>query len=218
MKTFPLASRWLSLSRTHAHPPSPSPRSLLLSGERQSHRTVHLQESSLRRVLLQSPVLAGPGLQRRGAAGEVRGRKDEALSSASSTRETPGFLGPGAPAPAVRRQVPADGLSETSRRVHLAATPAQLQPRNPASKCCGRSPTQPHRCPSRHRGLERREIGLRPPVPSTLAPSPPRRCEFQHQTRASRCCLCHFAEGGREREGAEEGTKETNPDHQRKKK
>lgn len=37
-------------------------------------------------------------------------------------------------------------------------------------------------------------------MPSTLPPSPPRRCEFQRRTQASRCCLCHFAKGGRKRE------------------
>ena len=53
--TFPLAARRLTQIHMHTSSVPSLPPSLLLSGERQLDGTVHLQESSLRRVLLQFP-------------------------------------------------------------------------------------------------------------------------------------------------------------------
>lgn len=71
-----------------------------------------------------------PGLQRGGVAGEVRGRRKRC----SELRCPPPArrLDSSVQVPAFSSEVPADALSETLRRVQLAATPVQLQPLNPA--------------------------------------------------------------------------------------
>lgn len=215
----------LPLTHTHTHTSSvPSlPPSLLFSGERQLDRMIHLQESSLGHALLEFP---GSRRYRVSNVAELLGSSGQEGGEALSSADVPP---PDARVPPSRcpcshcshigpRWCPRGDLAP-STRIHLAATPGQLQPLNPASKCCGQSPTQPTRCPSRHRGLEGRETRRCPPGSSALAPSPPRRCEFQHRTQASRCRLCHFAKGGRgERKERGEGAEETNPDHRRRKK
>lgn len=98
---------------------------------------------------------------------------------------------------------PAGALSDTwapSSRVHLAATPRQRQPLDPAFQCSRSSSSQPTRRHSVHPVLQGRKPSAVPTVTSAPAPSPPWRCEFQQQTQASRCRLCHFAKGGSEKE------------------
>nr|CAI9703240.1 unnamed protein product [Rangifer tarandus platyrhynchus] len=127
-----------------------------------------------------------PGLRRAREAGEVRGRTEERLRARCPppSRRWSCSVQAGASAPALSRQVSADAGSETWRQVHLTATPSQLQPLDPAPKCCGQSPTQPSRCSSRHHGLDAGESPLSP-CPRALARSPPRRCELRHRTPAS---------------------------------
>lgn len=75
--TFPPAARRLTQIHTHTSSVHSLPPSLLLSGERQLDGTVHLQESSLRRVLLQFPGSQVLGLRRARVAGEVRDRTEK---------------------------------------------------------------------------------------------------------------------------------------------
>lgn len=200
----------LPFTYTHAHTSSvPSlPPSLLFSGERQLDGMIHLQESSLRHVLLEFPGsrrsrvsnveewLEARGRKRRGS--ELSQCPPPAARCPSSSVLVPLF-----PQFVDRSRWCPLGDFEPSTRVHLLATPGQLQPLNPSSKCCGQNPTQPTRCPSRHRVLEGRET-LRCPLVTTsaLSPSPPRRCEFQHGTpRAGVACITSPKAGGEEETG-----------------
>lgn len=83
-------------------------------------------------------------------------------------------------------------LSSNSRpaaapRSRLPAQPVELLAAHPPPLCASCAPRE---------GTPL----LSPQVKSAPAPSPPWRCEFQQQTQASRCRLCHFAKGGREKE------------------
>ena len=107
-----------------------------------------------------------PGLRRARAAGEVRGGTEERLRARCPppARRWGCSVQAGARVPALSRQVSADAGSETWRQVHLTATASQLQPLDPAPKCCGQSPTQPSRRSSGHPGLEGADRRC-PPVP-----------------------------------------------------
>ena len=108
-----------------------------------------------------------PGFRRARVAGEVWDRTEERLRARCPppSRRWSCSVQAGACVPAFSRWVSAHAGCETWRQVHLTATPSQLQPLNPASKCCGQSPTQTSRCSSRHHGLDGRKIAAVPLSP-----------------------------------------------------
>lgn len=183
---------------THSHILRPSlPPSLWLSRERQLDGTIHLQES---RQATPVPWLSRvPGLQRGGVAGEARGSKERLCARRSSALKTPASSDQLPLVPALSTQVPAGALSlgrfaprplssnswpaaaPQSRLEVLRAEPHAAPPLPPWASWAGRKANPPLS-----------------PAPSTRPASPPTRCDFQHRTRASRCCPCHFAKGGRE--------------------
>lgn len=186
-----------SLPFTHARAhtsPTPLPPSPGFSGERQLDAMIHLQQSSLRRATPRVPRLAQV-CEAPVWTGSEQARR--LCAQPPSPREASAF-----PQLAHRSPlVPSPTPGRRRLRVHLAATPDQLQPRDPAFKCSRPSSSQPTRCHSKaSRVLQGRGTLCCPPVTGAPAPSPARRCEFQHQTQASRCRLCHFAKGGSEKE------------------
>lgn len=83
VKTFPLASRRLPLSRTHTHPPAPSPALPLAPwGKAIGRNDSPSGKQSLPRTSPVPRLSQVPGLQRGGVAGEVRGSKAGRLGAA----------------------------------------------------------------------------------------------------------------------------------------
>lgn len=117
---------------------------------------------------------------------------------------------------------PTGALPDTwapSGRVHLAATPGQLQPLGLAFKCSRSSLSQPTRRHSRHRVLQGRE-------PSAVPQSRARR-HLHHRggassnsrhKRAGVACVTSPKAGVRKNRTRGGAPEETNPDHQKKKK
>lgn len=199
-KSFPLASRRLSLTHTFTHPPFPLPPSPQLSGERQLDRPIHLRKAASATDFSSALAPAGPASPKRGSCRGGSGQEEEALRLAA-LRPQDADLRIRCPFPplADRSQLM---LSETLHGVHLAATPGQLQLLNPASKCCGESPTQPSCCPFRHRGLEgRKEI---PPLPRPLQAGTLTTGKMRVQTSntGEQVLPGHFAKGGKDEKGA----------------
>lgn len=171
---------------------------------------IHLRRAASATDFSSALAPAGPASPKRGSCRGGSGQEEEALRLAA--------LGPQDADRRIRCPFPplADRsqlmLSETLHGVHLAATPGQLQLLNPASKCCGESPTQPSCCPFRHRGLEgRKEI---PPLPRPLQAGTITTGKMRVQTSntGEQVLSGHFAKGGKDEKRGKGEAKETNRD------